>query len=414
MITDVNSRYRETLDKRIEDLNIDFQSNLEVFKRLLISGRVYTQEDPQDISIIPRVIKREEHRSIENMCSELTLTNFSVLSDYINNPESVPYSPLNDFIKSLPKTQKILSGMARYDFLKQEKDYKLVESNFVNAGALTESTGSAETLLYLFPELRKNFLSLAPVRSAKRRLEEREIKNVLLLTRDNYDDCPSEVTDRHLIKNTLFPIKGVIVPQLEYENISINGKVSFNGEDFDAIYPKHLSGSNGMEDELLNYHGFVSKLLKSNSLVFDNWLTILLEEKDLRFLSRKNSRIMKYLPEIKDITDSNNLDLSEWVLKLKDTHCGRGVVLSPSNVDISENGILQQRIFTNKHPVLSLGGKNGDATFDTGVYVSYTYDLEKRKLITSEVAGYLTRFSIESDIVNMTQGGGVIPTLIER
>jgi len=414
MIPSKESRIIETLNSGVQEHSEEFSSKIDEYRQALIERGAYTLEDPQDMSIIPRVITKSEHQEIEQMCQELTQTCFGVLSDYLSNPSTVPSSPMNDFIKTLPTTQRVLSGMARYDFLKQGLEYKLVETNFVNPGALIESTGSAETVLKIFPDLRKSLYSIAPVNSAKRRLIERGVKNLLILTRDSYEDCPSEVTDRHLIKNTVLPIHAEIVPQAEYGRISVNGSIEYGGKTFDGVYPKHLSGSSGMEDELLNYKEFVSSLLRSNAVVFDNWLTMLLEEKDLRFLSRQNPSIAKYLPQIRDFSEMQGEDYSDWVLKLRDTHCGRGVVIAPESVDTSENGIMQQRIYTNKHPVVSLSGKSGNATFDTGVYVSYCFDLDSHRLLNSEVAGYLTRFSITSDIVNMTQGGGVIPTLIEK
>ena len=76
--------------------------------------------------------------------------------------------------------------------------------------------------------------------------------------------------------------------------------------------------------------------------------------------------------------------------------------------------IVQERIHTNKFPILTIEGREGNATYDTGVYVSYLYNLQKRKLLQFDIAGYLTRFSQKSDIVNLSQGGGVIPTLIEK
>ena len=68
----------------------------------------------------------------------------------------------------------------------------------------------------------------------------------------------------------------------------------------------------------------------------------------------------------------------------------------------------------NKFPILTWQEKEGYASHDTSVHVSYSFNLKEKNLEKFEIAGYFTRFSLDSDIVNLCQGGGMIPTLIEK
>jgi hypothetical protein len=140
---------------------------------------------------------------------------------------------------------------------------------------------------------------------------------------------------------------------------------------------------------------------------------MLLEDKDLRFLSKYNSKLKEVIPEIYDVSELKLDDYSDYVLKLKDTHCGKGVIISPKDIENKENAILEERIYANLYPVYTIEGNNGKAPYDTGVYISYHYDMRKG-LEKFEVSGYLTRFSLKSDIVNLSRGGGLIPVLIEK
>ncbi|MFA6023378.1 MAG: hypothetical protein WC781_04805 [Candidatus Pacearchaeota archaeon] len=400
------------LDKLVKDSD----KKLENYKTILKQKKVYIEEDPEDVSIYPRIIKKKEHEEIRIMCRDLTEAAFSRFENYLNGTVEIPISKINDFLSKMQTNETLFSGNARYDFLKEGCEYKLVEMNFVNVGALIESTESAAAIMQLFPELKEKFYYESPLMHVKKRMDERNAKRIVLLTRDDYSKQLSDSSDRPYIRDSLSPLEVIIVPEREYKEIEFNKgkKTKYLGKPVDAFYLKHLDGTNGDDDSLFKNESFCREMLQSKSFLFDSLLTMLLEDKDLRFLSKTNSKVDKYLPKIIDLEEGRNLkDCSEYVLKLKDTHCGKGVIISPKSLP-EGNAILQQRIHTNKFPVRTILGKEGNGTYDTGVYVSYCYDFNKREIKQCEVAGYLTRYSLNKDIVNLSQGGGLIPTLIEK
>ncbi len=404
----------DNLDGRLENIQRILQSRLSDFEQVLRARSVYTDDDPEDVSIYPRIIPKNEHKDIQDICSKLTEAAFSAFSTYLENSSDIIHSHMNDYLISLPVNQRVFSGNARYDFLKEGDKFKLIEMNFVNVGALIEATESAASILELFPELSNSFYYESPTQHLKSRMEERSTKLVLLLTRDDYSAQVTDSFDRPYIKRELLPIEVRIIPEREYKDIVFsNGSIFHKGSKVDAIYPRHLDGTEGYDDVLFKREKFCRSLLESNVFIFDHLSTMLLEDKDLRFLTRAKPTVQDYLPEILDPSQVDHLLLPNYVLKLRNIHMGKGVIISPQLVDIEE-AILEERIHTNKFPVFTIHGNQGDAVYDTGVYISYCYDLNMRELRTCEVAGYLTRFSLDKDIVNLSQGGGLIPTLIEK
>ncbi|MEM4625398.1 MAG: hypothetical protein QXJ28_01355 [Candidatus Pacearchaeota archaeon] len=409
----------DCLDNRVLSTIRNPRNKLDLFKEILSKKNVYLKEDPEDVSILPRVISKQEHIHIKEVCRELTETAFSYLSKVIKGEITPHSSKINDFILHMPiKKPVLLSGNARYDFLKENINYKLVEMNFVNVGAMIESTESCNSLMTLFPSLSDHFYYESPPKHIKKRFRERKAKNILLLTRDDYSDQISDSFDRVYLKNKLRPLNVKIVPEREYSKIRFkDGKAEYEGELVDSFYLKHLDGTKGENDPLFRNRDFCSNMLNSKSFIFDNLITMLLEDKDLRFLLEVNPKVRSYIPKIIDLENADRIyNYSRYVLKKRDTHCGEGVIISPRFIpkNMGLDLILQQKVYANLFPVLSIEGKEGYAIFDTGVYVSYSYDLAHERLLKFNVSGYLTRFSLEKEIVNLSQGGGLIPTLIEK
>ena len=190
----------------------------------------------------------------------------------------------------------------------------------------------------------------------------------------------------------------------------------YNGKEFDSIYPRSLSGSRGMNDELIKQEDIVIKIMKSKSFVFDSWSTILVEDKDLRFIAEQNKDLQKYLPEILDTADfyKSERNISDYVLKIRDLDSGRGVLMSPDSVVEDKNSILEEKINANKYPVATNYGNIGEAIYDTGVHVAYNFNRRTKDFDSFNVGGILSRFSLQGEIVNMCRGGGMIPTFIEK
>jgi len=105
------------------------------------------------------------------------------------------------------------------------------------------------------------------------------------------------------------------------------------------------------------------------------------------------------------------------VLKLRDRHSGEGVFLEPGEMAAhwgSPDAVLQERIHPDPFPVVTVHGHRGDAVADLAVHVSYRYAVEPRELVTAEIAGYFSRFSLTGGKVNLCTGGGIVPVLSER
>jgi hypothetical protein len=110
-------------------------------------------------------------------------------------------------------------------------------------------------------------------------------------------------------------------------------------------------------------------------------------------------------------------EAARWVLKLRDRHSGEGVFLEPAEMAAhwdAPDAILQERINPDPFPVVTVHGHRGDAVADLAVHVSYRYDVARRKLVTAEIAGYFSRFSLSGGKVNLCTGGGIVPVLSER
>jgi hypothetical protein len=110
-------------------------------------------------------------------------------------------------------------------------------------------------------------------------------------------------------------------------------------------------------------------------------------------------------------------EADRWVLKLRDRHSGEGVFLEPDEMAThwdAPDAILQERIHPDPFPVVTVHGYRGDAVADLAVHVSYRYDVGRRELVTAEIAGYFSRFSLTGGKVNLCTGGGIVPVLSER
>jgi hypothetical protein len=108
---------------------------------------------------------------------------------------------------------------------------------------------------------------------------------------------------------------------------------------------------------------------------------------------------------------------ADWVLKLRDRHSGEGVFLEAAEMLRHWHdpaAVLQRRIEPEPFPVVTVHGHRADAVTDLAVHVSYRYDVAARRLVTAEIAGYFSRFSLTGGKVNLCTGGGIVPVLSER
>jgi len=396
-------------DSRIMEKLAYLEASVPDFKRRLNHEKLDSVDDPTEVSIIPRIISSGEREELYRLSRDIVSASFKALDSFLEDPSRVRSSPMNDFVLGLPFDQNRFSGVGRLDFLKEGDDYKLIENNFVYIGSWRYIVETNRIWSEMFGDEVGRFGSASPVDSAKKKVQERGVENVLLLCKDEIVGAP------WFLRREFSPLETGIITEEEYDLLRIggSGKLEFKGREYDSVYPRAFSGSKGMEDDLVKYQDVVRRILGSRSFVFDSWQTILIEDKDLRFLLDADPSLEGYLPETLDVEDVWGEDLSRYVLKRRDLHSGRGISMSPRSVDGVDNAVIQEKVNANRYPVLTNYGHQGDAIYDTGVHVAYTFNRETKELEEFELAGVLSRFSLDGEIVNMCQGGGMIPTFEE-
>ncbi|HRZ86097.1 MAG TPA: hypothetical protein P5277_04955 [Candidatus Paceibacterota bacterium] len=396
------------IDDRV--LSIIDSSKREIFRDNCIRNLAYTEKEPMDISLIPRVIEKQKEILIEDVSKRITHAALESVCDYLEGYEILNKTKFEDFLLNLPKPKSFFVGNGRYDFLEEDDNIKLIETNFVGVGTSGHPPKTTKTLLETFPKLNNHFYFKNPTDAMRSRMIENGVTNAILLTKNGDEDAYTDYLDRLIIQCSLKPVNVFIVPEKNYPDIKFfNGDFFYKNNKIDCFYPRNME----FEESMYNNKDFCFSLLNSNALFLDHFVTMLAENKDLRFLIKKDSSLKDYIARIFDKSELDDTqDFSDYVLKKKDVHSGKGVIIAPKNVSL-DNAILQERIYTNQFPVDTIEGKKGNATYDTAVHFSYIFDLKSRNLTHFETSGYLTRFAFK-DIVNLSQGGGIIPTLLEK
>jgi hypothetical protein len=144
---------------------------------------------------------------------------------------------------------------------------------------------------------------------------------------------------------------------------------------------------------------------------------LLAEDKELGWLVARDPALAAVVPRSLPPAAVSPAEADRWVLKLRDRHSGEGVFLEPDEMAThwdAPDAILQERIHPDPFPVVTVHGYRGDAVADLAVHVSYRYDVGRRELVTAEIAGYFSRFSLTGGKVNLCTGGGIVPVLSER
>lgn len=400
-------RLDESLDRRISA--VDMRRYEERLRELLY----WDERDPCDASILPLVISHERHSAYERAAASLC---GAALEAFVERRDPALFAgdSFQQLVQGFPLRQDVISGNARFDFLEEGDDIRLVEMNFVGVGTVGHSLQATRALIDLVPELDEHYRLLHPTDAFREQLLRHGIRTIALLTKDNDREWYGSWLDRLIIAEGVKPVEMIIVPRAEWpEFISDGSSLTFRGRKIDAIYPRELTWQDSMRAEA----DWCRFFLSSGAFCFDHWSLVLVEDKDLRFLTRIDPATEAYLPRTIDLEAlPPGADTSRMVLKRKHEHGGEGVWMSPVDLPQEHRGdyILQQRVAMNRTRVKSLMGFEGVASYDVAAHVSYDYDLRSRRLLTCGVSGYLSRYAPQGDIVNISKGGGVIPVLVER
>ncbi len=382
------------------------------FREALVARAFCTADDLRDVSLEPLVITREEragHEVLARRVCAAALTAFAARVD----PERFVGDAFQRLVQSLPVRQATISGNARFDFLPTPDGLRLVEMNFVGVGTTARPHQAAAALVDCLPGLPAGLEPLLPTAAFRRQLDRLGCRTLALLTKDNDRDYVTPWLDRLLIQRQLAPLEVVIVPRREWDGFTSDGRsLAFRGRLVDAVYPRELTWRPSIEEGIEQCRFF----LASGAVCLDHWGLVLVEDKDLRFLAAADPALEAVLPATWSLGEEPaGLAPADLVLKRRHDHGGEGVVVGPASLPTTDRDawLVQERVRMDRLPVRTLAGFAGTVAHDLALHVSYDYDLARRRLVHCELSGYLARFARSGDVVNLSQGGGVIPVLVE-
>jgi hypothetical protein len=384
----------------------------EAFRAALVERMFCAADDLRDVALEPLVISRDEHARFGVAARRICAAALAAFASR-RDPARFVGDSFQRLVQSLPVRQGVVAGNARFDFLPTAAGPRLVELNFVGVGTTARPHQAARALLECLPELRASHHALLPTAAFTRQLGRLGCRTLALLTKDNDREYVTPWLDRLLIQRQLAPVEVLIVPRSDWDGFASDGRgLTFRGGPVDAIYPRELTWRTSIEAGIEQCRFF----LESGATCLDHWGLVLVEDKDLGFLLGQDPSLADLVPETWRLGEQPAaLPATELVLKRRHDHGGEGVVVGPASLPEAggDEWLVQERLRGPRIPVATLLGFTGTVTHDIATHVSYEYDLVRRELVHCEVSGYLARFAPAGDVVNLSQGGGVIPVLVE-
>lgn len=384
----------------------------QAFGDRLVARKFCAAGDIRDVALAPILISQKEHGVYEALARRICSAALDTFAARIDRT-AFTGDAFQRLMQSLPVRQTMISGNARFDFLETASGPRLVELNFLGVGTTARPHQVASALLDCVPALADRYGVLRPTAAFRRQLERQGCKTLALLTKDNDREYVTPWLDRLLIQEELAPIEVLIVPRAEWDGFQAGSDgLAFRGRAIDAIYPRELTWRPSIEEgiELCRF------FLDSGVPCFDHWGLVLVEDKDLRFLTDRDPSLAAVVPRTWSLGEQPaDLAPERAVLKRRHDHGGEGVFVGPAAfpTEKHEEWLVQERVTMNRLPVRSLAGFDGVAAHDVATHVCFDYDLARRELVHCEVSGYLARYAPAGDVVNISLGGGVIPVLVE-
>lgn len=381
--------------------------------------RAYDGSDPEpcDISVLPRVVSAAQAAEFAAICRPIVAASLARVLDGHAGREDVSGWPLAWIAAEVRNLPNEFFGNVRLDFLLEDGRPRLLEGGWVNLSAVDYAPQAALSLLDVQPELRQSFSVDRPATRFRERLREQGVRRLAILVKEKRSTYSQH--DWELIQEVLAPIESVVVAEHEFPSIRrADGYVIVHGQPCDAVYLRSLDGPAAFSGtHAKSNRRTLAMLLDSGVQFHDHPITLLAEDKDLGWLVERESSLQAVVPRSCRPADVDRHDAKHWVLKLRDRHSGEGVFLDEPEILAhwdDPDAILQERIEADRFPVRTIHGLAGDAVADLAVHVSYRYNVPRRELITADVAGYFSRFSLTSGKVNLCTGGGIVPVLSER
>jgi hypothetical protein len=384
----------------------------EAFRAALVERMFCAADDLRDVALAPLVISREEHERFGIAARRICAAALAAFGSR-RDPGRFVGDSFQQLVQALPVRQGVVAGNARFDFLPTAAGPRLVELNFVGVGTTARPHQTARALLDCLPELQDSHHTLLPTDAFTGQLGRLGCRTLALLTKDNDREYVTPWLDRLLIQRQLAPVEVLIVPRQDWDGFTSDGRaLVFRGRPIDAIYPRELTWRTSIEAGIEQCRFF----LESGATCLDHWGLVLVEDKDLGFLLEQDSNLADLVPRTWPLGEQPaTIPAPELVLKRRHDHGGEGVVVGPATLPEGDGDewLVQERLRADRIPVTTLLGFTGTVTHDIATHVSYEYDLARGELVHCEVSGYLSRFAPVGDVVNLSQGGGVIPVLVE-
>jgi hypothetical protein len=381
--------------------------------------RAYDRRDPEpcDISLLPRVVTARMAEELGPVCRRIVRASIERAIDLQAGHASAAEVPLAWVAGLVPQLPPEFIGNVRLDFLLEQGRPRLLEGGWVNLSAVDYASQAALALLDTAPALADRFHVERPAERMRERLAERGTRRMAILVKERHTAYAAN--DFELIRGLLAPIESVIVAEPDFPLIRGGDGVVLVGDlPCDAIYLRALDGPAAFTGRHADTNRRALEMLLTSGVTFhDHPLMLLAEDKELGWLLARDPTLADVVPRSLPPAAVPRSQSAHWVLKLRDRHSGEGVFLEPEEMAPHWNApaaILQQRISPDPFPVVTVHGQRGDAVADLAVHVSYRYDVARRELVTAEIAGYFSRFSLTDGKVNLCTGGGIVPVLSER
>lgn len=389
------------------------------FLSIAESRRAYDRRDPEpcDISLLPRVVTARMAAELGPVCRRIVRASIERVLDLQAGHEAAEEVPLAWVAGLVPQLPAEFIGNVRLDFLLEKGRPRLLEGGWVNLSAVDYAPQAALALLDTAPALADRFHVERPAERIRQRLAERGTRRVAILVKERH--TPYAANDFELIRGLLAPIESVIVAEPDFPLIRGGDGVVFVGDlPCDAVYLRALDGPAAFAGPHAATNRRTLEVLLTSGITFhDHPLMLLAEDKELGWLVARDPALADVVPRSLPPAAVPRSECDRWVLKLRDRHSGEGVFLEPAEMAAhwdAPEAMLQERIHPDPFPVVTVHGHRGDAVTDLAVHVSYRYDVARRELVTAEIAGYFSRFSLTGGKVNLCTGGGIVPVLSER
>jgi hypothetical protein len=293
----------------------------------------------------------------------------------------------------------------------------LLEGGWVNLSAVDYAPQAALALLDCRPDLARNFRVERPAERIRQRLLEQGVGRLAILVKE--DHTVYAANDFALIREVLQPIDSLVVAEPDFDRIRAGRGCLLVGDvPCDAVYLRALDGPVAFSGRhAAGNRRTLDRLVASGVAFHDHPLLLLAEDKELGWLADRDPTLADVVPRTCRPAAVPRDQAGRWVLKLRDRHSGEGVFLERDEILRhweDPAAVLQERIEPDRFAVETVHGLSGQAVADLAVHVSYRYDVADRRLVTAEIAGYFSRFSLTSGKVNLCAGGGIVPVLSER